>query len=346
MPSRFADPMEEYRAVRSHVGLLDLSHRALLCFTGADRVSFLHGIVSNDVKILADGTGTAAAFLNVHGKILADARIFAAADSLIVDLWAFLKEKILDHVNRYLIADEVEIADLSHDWAILSFQGPDARPLVSELLQDTDLPTQEHHHRRISLNGTELRVVRASHTGEEGYDLMAAIPTLLSLMPGIEELRKKFSGRWIGSQALDTLRIEAGIPRYGVDMDEDNLLLETGLDQAFSFQKGCYLGQEVVERIRSRGHVNRKLTGIVLEGGAPPDPGSRIYAAEKEIGRVTSSIVSPLLARPIALGYVHRDYLSPGTQVRVQREGEAITAAITALPFSARGTHEPTLESP
>jgi folate-binding protein YgfZ len=336
LPSRFGDPMQEYRSVRSHVGLLDFCHRGILRFTGPDRVSFLQGMISNDVKKLSDGEGMAAAFLNVQGKILADSRILCTADSLIVDLWEFLKGKIVAHLDRYLIADEVEIADLSGELGVLSLQGPMSGPLLKELLEEAEIPAAEHSHREFSIQGAEVRVIRSSHTGEEGYDLMAKKQDLSSILTRVQKLGGKFGARWIGSQALEILRVEAGIPRYGSDMTEDNLLLETGLERAVSFQKGCYLGQEVVERIRSRGHVNRRLAGIVLDGDSCPAAADPVHADHKEIGKITSSVFSPFLNHPIALGYVHRDYLKPEIPVSIHHNSEILTARIASLPFYKR----------
>lgn len=336
LPSHLGDPLQEYHAVRSQVGLLDLCHRSVLRFSGPDRISFLQGMVSNDVKILAAGEGAAAAILNIQGKILADTRIFCTPDSVFLDLWEFLKDKVVDHLNHYLIADEVEIEDLTGRLGILSLQGPKARSFLTELFAADKLPAQEYSHRAISIGNAEARLIRSSHTGEEGYDAMAEIKTLLSMLPRIQDLGKKFGARWIGTQALEILRIEAGIPRYAVDMDEDHLLLETGLDQAVSFQKGCYLGQEVVERIRSRGHVNRRLVGMVLDGNSCAERGDTVHADSKEIGKVTSSVFSPLLGCLIALGYIHRDYLEPGTSVSVRHKGQALAAKIASLPFYKR----------
>ena len=333
LPSHFGDPLREYQTVRSKVGLIDLCHRGILRFTGPDRISFLQGMVSNDVKALADGEGFPAAILNVQGKILADTRILCGSDFMLLDLWEFLKDKILDHLNHYLIADEVEITDLTAHWGILSFQGPKARSFLTELFADDKLPTREHSHCALSIGGAQLRVIRSTHTGNEGYDLLAEIKTLSAIFPRIQALTENFSARWIGSQALEILRIEAAIPRYGIDMNEDNLLLETGLEQAVSFQKGCYLGQEVLERIRSRGHVNRRLAGMVLEGDAPAGRNDAVHSGEKEIGRVTSSTFSPFLNRPIALGYIHRNYLEPGIPLLIHHNSKTIAAKVAPLPF-------------
>jgi folate-binding protein YgfZ len=142
-----------------------------------------------------------------------------------------------------------------------------------------------------------------------------------------------YAARWVGAEAYEILRIEAGIPRYGVDITDDNLILETGLNQAVSFTKGCYLGQEVVERIRSRGHVNKALTGLVIDGDKPPVAGSKIWSSEKEVGTITSSIYSPALESPIALGYVHRDHRSPGTELVIRQDQAVLNATVVALPF-------------
>jgi folate-binding protein YgfZ len=144
---------------------------------------------------------------------------------------------------------------------------------------------------------------------------------------------EQHSLRWIGAEAQEILRVEAGIPLYGVDFAEDNLLLEVGLDHAVSFSKGCYLGQEVVERIRSRGHVNKKLSGLFLETSKPANQGSSIEANGKSVGTITSSVISPRLNRPIALGYLSKEWWTPGTQVTVRSGADESRATVTALPF-------------
>lgn len=333
LPSRFGDPLQEYHAVRNQVGLVDLSHQSLLRFTGPDRLSYLQGMVSNDVKQLADGDGIQAAVLDIQGKILADIRVFCARDSFLLTLSEHLKEKILSHLQRYLIADDVEINDLTAQYGALSLQGPKAVRRLRELLRQDEIPLKEHCHRPFRLNDTEGMIVRSSHTGEEGYDLLLSLNELRTVVSRIQEKGKKFPIAWIGTQAQDILRIEAGIPRYGIDMSEENILLETGLDNAVSFHKGCYLGQEVIERIRSRGHVNKKLAGMILAGDNAAGPGDMIHAGEKEIGRITSSVLSPARKCPLAMGYIHRDYLQPQTRITIEHAGRKVSAEITALPF-------------
>jgi glycine cleavage system T protein len=332
VPADFGSSLEEYRAVRSRAGLLDLCHRSLVRFTGADRAEYLNGMVSNDVQSLNPGTGTYAAILNVQGKILADVRLFCVEEYFLMDLPGARKDEILDHLNRHLVADEVEIEDLAERSGMISIQGPTAAALLRALITQ-DLPARPLGHSRFDLADHEIRIVRATHTGEDGYDLIAPAGELPAVASLIEKAFETSPSLWIGTEAQEILRLEAGIPRYGIDMDADNLFLETGLESHVSFQKGCYLGQEVVERIRSRGHVNRKLAGVVFEGSSPVARGDRLYAGEKESGQVTSSVMSPQLSAPIALAYVHRDFWSPGTPVTCREGEKSVQGKIVALPF-------------
>jgi folate-binding protein YgfZ len=244
-----------------------------------------------------------------------------------------LKEKVIAQLNRYLVADDVEIGDEAARYGMVSLQGPHALLLLNAIAPRQDPPVHMHGHHLLRVGEREIRAVRSTHTGEEGFDLLIEEGDLAPVVEELERAGAPLSYRWTGLQAQDILRVEAGIPRYGVDMDEDNLLLETGLDQAVSFQKGCYIGQEVIERVRSRGHVNRKLAGIVLAGKSPAERGDNITSDGKEIGRITSSVFSPRLRHAIALGYAHRDYLQPGMSVLIERNGAHVAGTISALPF-------------
>ncbi len=333
LPAHFGAPLEEYAAVRSAAGVFDMSDYAALHVTGPDRVSYLQGMVSNDVKKLAPDGGMQAAVLDVNGKILADLRVLCTEESFILLLHDSLKEKVVAQLNRYLVADDVEIKDESANYGTISIQGPHALLLLSALAPRQEPPVHLHGHRVLRVGNDVVRAVRATHTGEEGFDLLAPIDRLGALVQETERAGAALGLRWAGLEALEILRVEAGLPRYGIDMDEDNLLLETGLDQAVSFQKGCYIGQEVIERVRSRGHVNRKLAGIVLKGANPARCGARISAGEKAIGRITSSVFSPRLGHAVAMGYVQREHLQPGNGVTVEMDGGESAGTIATLPF-------------
>jgi folate-binding protein YgfZ len=331
LPDQFGNPVAEYESVRKTVGLFDLPHRALLQFTGPDRVSFLQGMLSNDVRLLKMFEGQQATILTQQGKVIADLRVLCAMNSIYLDFWEPLKDKILAHLNRYLVADDVEINDPNEEWKMLSLQGPNARQLLSEVFANAALPTEPNQHGMVQFDSAPICLVRADHTGQNGFDLIVQNAHLLGLANNLAQL----GASWVGARAQNILRVEAGMPRYGVDFSEDNLLLEVGLDSFYSYTKGCYLGQEVVERIRSRGHVNRKLCGLLLDGNTPANAGDAILAGDHEVGRITSSVTSVALNRPIALGYIPKDFWSPETLLAVRHESSSIAAKLTPLPFVA-----------
>ncbi|HSK29896.1 MAG TPA: aminomethyltransferase family protein, partial [Candidatus Limnocylindria bacterium] len=336
LPAHFVDIAAEYRAVRSTAGLMDLSHRGLLQFTGPDRLAFLQGMLSNDLKLLKPFDGKYATLLTQQGKVIADVRVLCSLNSFYLDFWDSLKAKILDHINRYLVADEVEIADRSGEYATLSIQGPRSEALLRQLVGPAELPEQLWHHAMVSIDGAAVCVVSASHTGEPGFDLIAPRSSLADLARRLTDAGKTyFAAVWVGEEAQNILRIEAGIPRYGVDFSEDNLLLEVGIDHAVSFSKGCYLGQEVVERIRSRGHVNKKLCGLLIDGAEPAHAGDLVQVDGKNAGKITSSVISPRFGRPVALAYLHKDFWAPGTQVFIHSGESRRSATVSSLPFPA-----------
>ena len=332
-PAQFGGISAEYRAVREFVGILDLSHRGLLQFTGPDRLSFLQGMLSNDLRGLQTFDGQYAALLTQQGKAVADVRVLCAMNSFYLDFWEPLQEKILSHLNRYLIADEVEIADRTAEYATLSLQGPQSAALLRALAGHVDLPQRPAGHAMVTIAGAAVCAVVENRGGGSGFDLIVPKSDIQEIAGRLDQAGHAYGMLWVGDTAQQLLRIEAGIPLYGVDFDENNLLLEVGLDQAVSFNKGCYLGQEVVERIRSRGHVNKKLCGLLLESQSPVQAGAAIHKDDKPVGVVTSAVLSPSLGRAIALGYVAKEFWDPGTRLVIRSGTEPHAATVTALPF-------------
>ena len=331
VPARFSNPRDEHVAVRTASGLFDFSFRAKFAMTGEHRVRFLQGMVTNDVKNLTPGHGTYATMLNAQGHILADVRIYCAEDRFLIDTDADLRAKAMQSLQRYIIADRVALEPLP--LSALAFQGPRARPLLEKTLH-VDLPAlEEFDHFSSNYAGFPVRVVRASNTGEEGYEVWVGVKGLAGVWGAACGQAPTYDMLPCGSEALETLRIEAGIPRYGAELAEDTLLLEAGLLNAVSFTKGCYLGQEIVERARSRGHVNWKLVGLTVDSAQAPAPGEKLIAGEKEIGEITSSCVSPSLGKTIALAYVRREVAETGTRLVLT---SGVPAAVTALPFYQR----------
>jgi aminomethyltransferase len=337
VPVRFSNPRAEHEAVRTAAGLFDFSFRAKFVLKGEDRVRFLQGMVTNDVKKLSPGQGTYATLLNAQGHILADLHVYCAEERFLVDTDADLREKAMQVFQRYIIADRVELEPL--DLQALAFQGPRARGLLEKTLH-IDLPAlEEFGHVDSNYAGFPVRVVRVSSTGEEGYELWVGVKGMLAVWGAACGQAPTYDMLSCGTAALESLRIEAGIPRYGQDLAEDTLPLEAGLFNALSFNKGCYVGQEIVERARSRGHVNWKLVGLVVDAAQAPAPGEKLRSAAKDIGEITSACVSPTLGKTLALAYVRKEEAEPGVKLALA-SGPA--AEVTALPFYRRATDSAT----
>jgi folate-binding protein YgfZ len=192
----------------------------------------------------------------------------------------------------------------------------------------------EYDFLKRDLLGSQLTIARINRTGEEGYDIFVGSDLAVRLWELLTNNGEEFGIKPIGLEAMETRRIEAGIPRYGFDMDESTIPIEAGLWHAISFDKGCYVGQEVVARIKWRGHVNRHLAGFVIEGKELPKSGDKLMHGEREIGQITSSVFSPALKKGIALGYIRREFIEPGTKVSVRLgEGKIGSAEVVKTPF-------------
>jgi glycine cleavage system T protein len=335
VPARFSDPRLEHEAVRKAAGVFDFSFRAKFALKGDDRVNFLQGMVSNDVRSLAPGQGTYALLLNAHGHILADARIYSEKGRFLLDTDADLRDKVMKIFDHYIIMDQVEQEPLA--LFTLGFHGPRARPLLEKTLGIDLPPLSEFGHFSTNYAGFPLRVVRASVTGEEGYEVWVPAAGMMGVWGAACGQAPAYDMLPGGTEALETLRLEAGIPRYGEDLDEYTLPLEAGLENALSFTKGCYVGQEVVERTRSRGHVNWKLVGVFVDAAAAPPTGEKLLFEGKEIGEISSACASPSLSRTIALAYVRREVSEAGTKLALA-SGPA--AEVTPLPFYRRAQLE------
>jgi glycine cleavage system T protein len=331
VPVRFSDARAEHHAVRKAAGVFDFSFRAKFALKGRDHAGFLQRVVSNDVKKLAPGQGTYATLLNPQGHILVDFRLYCAGDHFLADTDADLRDKAVQGLARYIVAEQVEIEPL--ELCALALAGPCSRALLEKTLH-IDLPAmQEFDHFPTNYAGFPVRVVRASSTGEDGYELWVGPKGLPGVWGAACGQAPTYHMLPCGTEALESLRIEAGIPRYGWELAEDTIPLEAGLFNALSFTKGCYIGQEILERTRSRGHVNWKLMGLVVDAALAPPAGEKLLSEGKEIGEVTSSCVSPTLGRTIAMAYVRREVSEPGTQLAL---ASGAAAEVTALPFYRR----------
>lgn len=295
--------MTDYESVREGgAGLIDLSaSRSRIRVTGSEAVQFLNGLITNDIKLATETTWLPAVFPTVQGRIIGAVRITRRDEGFLIDTESASHDAVLKTISRFTLAGDFKVTDVSNEIALLTAQGKRAAEVVHG-----------------------LNTIRATHTGEDGYDLLVNTDEVAA----ITEKLIAAGAEPVSPETLETLRIEAGIPRHGQDMDETNVVLEAIPDDAISYTKGCYLGQEIIIRIKHRGHVARKLTGLTLEKSV--DVGTAITSEDgKEIGRVTSTTYSPKLETPIALGYVRYEYLAPGTTVKA---GD-VPGVVTDLPF-------------
>ena len=440
--SHYGDPLAEHTALRNTAVVLDLSFRGRLCVTGSDRLRFLNGQVTNDVKSLSPGEGCYAALVTAKGKMQSDLNIYCLTDELLLDFEPGLGQAVAQLLEKYIIADDVQVVDAAPHYGLLSVQGPKAEAVVCALglfgglfslapreeistqpkptpnpsggaerapatltasssppgrgqgwveaeticaklskplqfVKTTDatlgeiylmnhprvrwahlvasparsdllpLPaTQERgegrgegqlHH---SPSSPQPSPPSAGGAGEStrvaGFDLFVPTNSLGAVADKLIAAVKAAGGRACGWQALETARIEAGIPRFGADMDETNIPLEAGLDnRAISFTKGCYIGQEVIARIRTYGQVAKALRGLRLANDLEtlPAKGDKLFHAGKEVGYITSAVASPTFKANIALGYVRREHNQIGTELTLRLADGESHVKIVALPF-------------
>ena len=308
--SDYGDVRAELQSLLSGCGLYDLSARAKIAVTGSDRVRWLNGMATNNVRDLSPGHGVYAFLLNAQGRIQADLYVFQRGDSLLVDAERGQREKVLQLFDRYIIADDVEIADVSDKLTALGLSGPESRNILERAgITVPDLASLELCSPKCNCacDCLQCTLVRGDDTAGTAYQLWLAPDTLKSTSDALVAA----GATPVGADALELRRISLGIPKFGVDIRERDLPQETGQTRALNFTKGCYLGQEIVERIRSRGAVHRQFTAFSVEGKLP-EPGAKILAGEKdekEVGEITSSAILPLPGGEcaVALGYLRRE---------------------------------------
>jgi folate-binding protein YgfZ len=305
---------EGYQALRESAAFLDLSRRAKIILTGEDRVRLLHALTTNDVKSLKSGEGCYAFFLNAQGRIQADVNVLVFDQHILLDLEPEARERVYHHLDHYIIADDVTLDDATDHMAAIGVEGPRAHEELTRL--GAPVPEEEYAH---AAWGNRV-VARLNWTGSPGFRVFLPAGERLELVDQLEIPAA-------GPEEARTVRLENGKPLYGYDFNDATLPQETQLEVALSFTKGCYLGQEIVERIRSRGHVNRLLVRLEMDSGEAPCPPPKLMADGAEVGTPTSLIYSPGLGKVVGLGYARAQAVKPGAEF--QLEGVSGTVRVT-----------------
>ncbi len=325
LPESFSDFDKEYRAARETVALFDTNWHVVLALTGRDRVKYLHAITSNNIQALADGSGTLALFLTPQGRILAELEIYALPEKLLMLSHASQRERTVTTLKKYVIGSQVKIDDLTDQMASLSLEGPRAATVIEEVTSLKLADLAEMSIREITIDGSPCYLLRRSHFGQPGAELIAGRDALATIWQKLLASTRAHGGEPIGMAALNALRLEAGIPWFPADFNDAMIPHEAALeDTHINFNKGCYTGQEIVERVRSRGHVNRKRVSLQFSTSQPPAPGTKLRVGDAEVGFVTSAAFSPAAAAAIGMGYVRREQFVPGSVVEL----DSATAAV------------------
>jgi folate-binding protein YgfZ len=316
LPEVFSDFESEYRAAKETVALLDTNWHATLTLAGRDRVKYLHAVTSNDIKGLGEDLGTRALLLNPQGHILAELEIYALEEKLLVRTHASARERTVATLKKYILGSQVQLEDITDQTASLAVEGPRAATIIAQATGLSLDGFSELSLAEAPVDGVPCHLIRRSHFGGEGAELIAPRERIGLLWKNLHASFHALHGAAVGMKALDTLRLEAGIPWFPADFNEGMIPHEAGVENThISFTKGCYTGQEIVERVRSRGHVNRRRVQLKFSSSAIPASGTKLRAGGADVGFITSAAFSPATGAAVGMGYLRREHNSPGSIV-------------------------------
>ena len=330
LPEGFSDFKTEYTAARETVAIFDTNWHAVMTLAAKDRVRYLNAIVTNNVQSLPDEHGLLSLLLNPQGHILAELEIYKQPDKLITISHASVRERTYATLDKFIIMDDVDLEDLTDQVGSMAIEGPRAAVIVQQAcgLKLEDLPDMAIHD--VNVERIPCHFIRRSHFGQPGAEFIARLDRLSSLWEKFLAAVRAHEGAPIGMMALNSLRLEVGIPWFPQDFNDTVIPQEAALEGThISFTKGCYTGQEIVERVRSRGHVNRRRALLRFSPPeAVPPPATRLRAAGVEVGLVTGAAFSPAAGTAIGMGYVRSEHGTTGTAL----EFDGGTALVEAIP--------------
>ena len=323
--------LDEYNAAKETAALIDRSTQGKIALTGSDRASFLHSLLTNDIARLTPGTGTYAAYLTPQGRMISDMRVIESGEEMLLDVEASVVEALSARLDKLIFSEDVQVRNVTRELAEFGVHGPSAAKALQDAMGIPAARLQSlNQHDNVRAPGSGLTVIRDDAFGVMGFDVCVPAAEAARFL----DLLTKAGVVRVTEETAEVWRIEAGRPRFGVDMDTDTIPLEAGIeDRAISVTKGCYVGQEVIVRVLHRGHgrVARKLVALRTSGDHLLSRGDVILAGEQEIGRITSAAFSPKMNGSMALGYVHRDYVADGTPVTVKGGGRILEARVRQL---------------
>jgi folate-binding protein YgfZ len=317
LPDDFGNPAAEFRYAKEGVALLDKNYRAYLSFTGPDRVRYLNAILTNNIKDLPAGHGNISLLLNPQGHILAEIETYAFADKLFCVSYAMIRERLIEWLDKYIIMDDVTLTDDTARYGTLALEGPNAAEVVREVAGVDIGPLEELSSHDAIVSAIPCRIVKRSPGGVAGAEFVLERKDLESVWQILLAAAHTHGGGPAGYSALSARRLELGVPWFGYDFGEKQIPHEAGLENShISYTKGCYTGQEIVERVRSRGQVNRQRVRLVFSGDIVPEAGAVLTADGKEVGYVTRAAKTWDAPSVIGMGYARRESSAPGTRLQ------------------------------
>jgi aminomethyltransferase len=329
LPDDFGDWEREYWFAHKSVALIDKNYRCYFDVTGPDRVRYLNAILTNNIKDLAPSHGNVSLLLSPQGRILAELETYALPESLFCVSYAMVREQLIETIEKFIIMDDVTVADDTQKLGTLALEGPAAAAIVRELTGMDLNSIAELQRHDVSVGAIPCTVIRRSQGKILGAEIIAERQHMKELWHTLQEKVKVAGGGAVGYSALSALRLEQGIPWFSYDFGEKQIPHEAALEKShISYTKGCYTGQEIVERVRSRGQVNRRRVTLRFTGEAVPTSGEVLTADGKEAGYVTRAAFSPKMSRAIGMGYVRKENNEAGQELHWQGG----TAAVTNLP--------------
>ena len=334
LPGEFTDWRSEYAFGRKSVALIDKNYRAYLSFTGPDRARYLNAVLTNNIKDLRSGQGIVSLLLNPQGHILAEIETYALPDSLFCVSYAMIRARLIEVIEKYIIMDDVTLEDQTDRFATLALEGPRAASVVQEVSSVDIAKLDELSFCEGRVATIPCRIVKRSPGGVPGAEFVVEKLKVAELWQALLAAARKHGGGPMGYKALSALRLEMGVPWFGYDFGEKQIPHEAGLQEShISYTKGCYTGQEIVERVRSRGHANRVRVGLKFFATESPAEAAPLFADGKEVGFVTRTAVSPLIEALIGMGYVRREHSATGTLLECGgRKGEVILLPLPPRP--------------
>ena len=354
MPDRFAPLEIEYRYARESAALIDKNYRAFIYAAGPDRSRYLNAVLTNDVRETASGRGVPSLLLNPQGHIIAELEVYAIGERFLIVSYQMIRERLIEALDKYIIMDDVTLEDATVSLATLGVEGPRSPEILRAAagVEFDSLAELGHVEASVALGSgataptaaassaaslrdnakagaIPVRIVRRS-PGAPGFDVLVAREHVEALWDALLAAVRDAGGGPIGYSTLSALRLEAGVPWFGYDFDESVIPHEAGLELShINYSKGCYTGQEIVERVRSRGHVNRVRVGVEFSGDVAPERGAKLLAGGKDIGFVTRAAFSPAAGHPIGMAYLRREVSAVGATL----EYSGGTARVIALPL-------------